>query len=87
MSEHLYETFSRADVEDLMSGSSGEAWFDTLGIAKENRWKLIELLASVHQNGIDAGFSMSDFAADDPGTVMEAYSAGIEQGRIEGKEK
>lgn len=44
---------------------------------------LSELLADAFAKGIEQGFALSDFSGQDPGTALDAYNAGIVQGRLE----
>jgi hypothetical protein len=68
-----YETLARAEAQDVLQH---EAWLDTLGISEQNRWKLLELMAGMHAQGLEQGFAISDFSGDDPAKAMDIFNAG-----------
>ncbi len=79
MTKHYvpYEVLARAEAEDItvsLPSALGE-------LTAEQTVALQELLAGAYGRGLDAGFAISDFAGPDPGTLMDAYNAGIVEGR------
>lgn len=63
-----------------MHGESGDAMIDCLGIAPENRWKLLELLAGAFKQGIDTGLAIADFNDGDPTEPVIYYAKGFDDG-------
>lgn len=71
-----YETLSRVEASEIIAHlptALGE-------LSAEQLVAIHELVADGYARGLDAGFAMSDFAGPNPGTVMDAYNAGIAEG-------
>ncbi len=55
-----------------------------LGLDASKAWVLEEMLADATARGIEMGFAMSDFIGDNPVKPIDAYNAGIVEGKKEG---
>lgn len=74
-----YEALARAEADDIadnLPSALVDISAERLGIIKE-------LIADGYAKGLEAGFAMSDFAGTNPASLMDAYNAGIEQGKRE----
>lgn len=79
MSEIAYEAWSRVEAKDMT-----EQLPSSLAcLTSEQLHDLHELLASSFAKGIDAGMGISDFYGEDLMSIMEAYNAGLQQGKQE----
>ena len=77
MSYVPYETLSRSEAIIITAHLP-----TALGtLSAEQFLALQELVADGYAKGLEAGFSISDFSGPDPATVMDAYNAGIAEGR------
>lgn len=77
-----YETLARAEAQNII----GLAIKSVLREMPMGSVPVIEeLLADAYYRGIETGFGLSDGYHEDPVGVVEAYLAGIEQGKKEGE--
>ena len=74
-----YETLSREEASEIIVHLPTALG----GLSAEQIVAIHELVADGYARGLEAGFSMSDFVGSDPGTIMDAYNAGISEGRKE----
>jgi hypothetical protein len=74
-----YETVSRSEAKEI-AAHPPTALAD---LSPAQREALVELLADGVARGIEMGFAMSDFSGGDPTEPIEAYNAGIIQGKKE----
>ncbi len=72
-----YETLSKTEAEEI----SLHLPTSLRELGPEQLVALKELLADSYARGLETGFSLSDFAGDTPGEIMDAYNAGIAEGR------
>lgn len=74
-----YETVSRSEADEITRHLPTAL----KGLDDEQRQALNELVADGVAKGIEMGFAMSDFSGDDPIEPIDAYNAGIIEGKKE----
>lgn len=75
-----YESLARAEADSILEDTVNVV---LRGLSPEQLVVINELLADAYGRGLDHGFAMSDSEIRDPITPIEAYVAGVEQGKKE----
>lgn len=74
-----YENLARVEADDILAHLPS-----ALGVLTVEQIAAIhELVADGYARGLEAAFVLSECTDDSPGDVMEAYAAGIEEGKRE----
>ena len=71
-----YETLSRVEADEIASHLPTSL----NNLTSEQLLALKELTADGVARGIELGFAISDFSGQDPGTLLDAYNAGVVEG-------